>query len=160
MKSPNLRHHQAHSQNKGLSKASWLQAGPSPSGNRQARAARAGRRQSQPQRGIIYRTASRLHANQDFLGFWIVNICRRRCASCTPRKLSSRDGGGDKLQPPRSPNTWSPELLQPGKGTKHRPNQVCASENYRVPEPERLRPGKCTQPRAGLRQFPTQQPRA
>ena len=27
----------------------------------------------------------------------------------------------------RSPSTWSPELLGPGKGTKHRPNQVCAS---------------------------------
>ena len=34
-------------------------------------------------------------ANQDFLGFWTVNICLRRCAGCTPRKLSSRDGGGD-----------------------------------------------------------------
>ena len=29
-KSPNLRHHQAHSQNKGLSRASWLQTRPSP----------------------------------------------------------------------------------------------------------------------------------
>ena len=160
MKSPNLRHHQASSQNKGLSKASWLQAGPSPSGNRQARAARAGRRQSQPQRGIIYRTASRLHANQDFLGFWIVNICRRRCASCTPRKLSSRDMGGDKSQQPCSPNTWSPVLLGTGKGIKRRPNTVCALRSTRVPEPERLRPGKCIQPRAGLRQFAAEQPRA
>ena len=25
----------------------------------------------------------------------------------------------------RSPSTWSPELLGPGKGTKHRPNRVC-----------------------------------
>ena len=28
------------------------------------------------------------------------------------------------------PNTWSPELLGPGKGTKRRPKQVCASEEY------------------------------
>ena len=38
--------------------------------------------------------------------------------------------GGDKSQQPRSPNTSSPELLRPGKGTKRRPNQVCASEDY------------------------------
>ena len=30
----------------------------------------------------------------------------------------------------------------------------------RVPEPERLRPGRCMQPRAGLRQFLVEQPRA
>ena len=49
----------------------------------------------------------------------------RSHASSTPRKLSSWDGGGwGQL---RSPNTWSPELLGPGKGTKHGPSQVCAS---------------------------------
>ena len=31
-------------------------------------------------------------ANQDFLGFWTVNICLRRCAGCTPRKPSGRSG--------------------------------------------------------------------
>ena len=30
----------------------------------------------------------------------------------------------------RSPSTWSPELLGPGKGTKHRPNQICAFVEY------------------------------
>ena len=69
-------------------------------------------------------------ANQDFLGFWTVNICLRRCAGCTPRKPSGRDGGGDKPQRLCSPNTSSPELLGPGKGTKRRPNQVCAFEEY------------------------------
>ena len=56
-------------------------------------------------------------ANQDFLGFWMVNIhwegCSqrpapqkrhtahlRRRAHCTPRKLSGWDGGGNKMQPP------------------------------------------------------------
>ena len=47
-------------------------------------------------------------ANQDFLGFWTVDICLRRCASCTPRKPSGRDGGGDKSQWLCSTNTWSP----------------------------------------------------
>ena len=60
-KSPNLRHLQAHSQNKGLNRASRLRTGTSPSGDRQARAARAGRGQLRPQRGIIYQTASTLH---------------------------------------------------------------------------------------------------
>ena len=54
----------------------------------------------------------------------------------------------------------TPELLGPGKGTKHRPNQICASEGYLSVEPERLRPGRCTQPRAGLRRFPAEQHRA
>ena len=40
-----LRHRQARSQNKGLSRASWLRTGPSPAGDRQAGAARARRGQ-------------------------------------------------------------------------------------------------------------------
>ena len=151
-KSPNLRHHQACSQNKGLSRASRLRTGPSPSGDMQMRAARARRGQLWPQRGIIYQTASRLVANQYFLGFWTVKICLRRCAGCTPRKPSGRDWGGDKSQRPHSPNTWSSELLGPGKGTKRRPKMQAQNagptksaplRSTRVPEPEQLRPGKC-----------------
>ena len=41
----------------------------------------------------------------------MVNIHLRRCAGCTPRKPSGRDGGGNKSQRPCSPNTWSHELL-------------------------------------------------
>ena len=52
------------------------------------------------------------------------------------------------------------ELLRPGKGTKHRPNRICASEGYLSAKPERLRPGRCMQPRAGLRLFLTVQHRA
>ena len=122
VKSPNLRHRQACSQNKGLSRASRLQTGPSPSGDRQVRAARAGRGRSQPQRGIIYQLQAGFIANQDFTGFWMVNICLRRCTGCAPRKPSGRDRGGDKSQRPCSPNTWSPELLGSGKGTKRGPN--------------------------------------
>ena len=56
-------------------------------------------------------------ANQDFLGFWTVDICweghsqrsapqkrhlahLRRRAHCTPRKLSSWNREGDKMHPP------------------------------------------------------------
>jgi len=53
-----------------------------------------------------------------------------------------------------SPSTWWPELLGPRKGTKHRPNQVCAFVKYRETEPEQLRWGKCMQPRARFGQFP------
>ena len=80
-KSPNLRHCQARSQNKGLReyqrRASRLRTGPSPAGGREA-----GWGQPEPERGnlghregILYQTASRLPvANQDFLGFWKVDI--------------------------------------------------------------------------------------
>ena len=54
----------------------------------------------------------------------------------------------------------TPELLGPGKGAKGRPNRICASEGYLRAEPERLRPGRCMQPRAGLRRFPVEQLRA
>ena len=67
-----------------------------------------------PRDGIPYQTASRLPvANQDFLGFWMVDIRReghsqrsapqkihtahlRRRAHRTSRKRSGWDGGGDK----------------------------------------------------------------
>ena len=141
MKSPNLRHRQACSQNKGLNRANQLWTSTSPTRDRHVRAARAGRGKLQPQRSIIYQTVSRLRANQDFLGFWTVDIHQeghsqrsapqkrhtahlRRWASCTPRKPSGRNGGGHKSLPLCSSSTWPPELLRPGKGTKHRPNQV------------------------------------
>ena len=54
----------------------------------------------------------------------------------------------------------TPELLRPGKGTKHRPKLICASEGYLRAEPERLRPGRRTQPWASLRRFPAEQRRA
>ena len=68
VKSPNLRHCQVRSQNNGLSRASRLQIGPSPTEDRLARAARAGRGQSRPQRGILYQTASRLRCQPRPLG--------------------------------------------------------------------------------------------
>ena len=54
----------------------------------------------------------------------------------------------------------TPELLGPGKGTKHRPNQSVPLGTTGVPNPEWLRLRRCMQPRAGLRQFPAEQPRA
>ena len=87
------------------------------------------------------------------MGFWTVNICLRRCTGCTPRKPSSREGGGDKLQQPRPPNTSSPELLDLGRAQNAGPTESVPLRTTRVPEPEWLRPGRCMQPRAGLRRF-------
>ena len=129
-KNSNLRHYQACSQNKGLSeyqrRASWLRTRPSTAGGREA-----GGQQPEPERGnlspwdsILYQTSSRLPvANQVFLGSWTVDIHQeghsqrsppqrrhtahlRRCSRCTPRKLSSWDGGDDKTSWIRSPHTW------------------------------------------------------
>ena len=81
----------------------------------------------------------------------MVNICLRRCARSTSRKLSSRDGGGDKLQGLHLPNTWSPELLGPVRAQNVGPAESAPLWTTRVPEPERLIPVRCMQPRAGLR---------
>ena len=54
----------------------------------------------------------------------------------------------------RSPSTWSPELLGPGKGTKRMSNQVFALWSTWELESEQLRPGKCTKPRACFGKFP------
>ena len=39
------------------------------------------------------------------------------------------------------------------------PTESALLRTTRVPEPEWLRPGRCTQPRAGLGQFPAKQPK-
>ena len=144
--------------------------------------ARAGRGQLQPQRGIIYQTASRLHCNQDFLGFRMVDIRQdgfsqrsapqkrhtahlRRCSRCTPGKPSGWDGGGDKTHPPtggdctrQAPGHLSCSDL--GRAQNAGPTESAPLWRTREPEPEWLRPGKYTQPRARLRQFPAEQPGA
>ena len=54
----------------------------------------------------------------------------------------------------RLPSTWLPELLRHGKGTKHSPTESAPLWSTQEPEPEWLRPGKCTQPKVHLRKFP------
>ena len=114
--------------------------------------ARAGKGQSQPQRQHPLPNCNWLPvANQDFWGFWMVDICRggrnqrsapqknhmahlRQALPLPPRKLSSWDRGGDKMHPPPGETAltkhWSPKLRRPGKGTKHMPNRVCAFVEY------------------------------
>ena len=145
MKSPKLKHHQAHSQNKVLSRASGLAHPPPETGRRGQPEPEGGN--SGPREASSTKLQAGFVANQDLLGFWMSNSRRegrsqksapqkrrtahlRKCTSCTPRKASSRDGGGDKSQAPCLPSTWSPELLGPRKGTKRRPNRVCAFVEY------------------------------
>ena len=85
------------------------------------------------------------------------HIAHQRQAWPLPHsKPSSWDRRGDKIHSPSgetTTSTWSPELLEPGKGTKHKPNWVHAFVEYSRTLPEQLRPGKCTQPRARFRQW-------
>ena len=177
MKSPNITYRQARSQNKGLSRASWLRTGPPPAGDRQARAARAGRGNHDPREASSTKLQAGFIANQDFLGFWTIEIHwegrsqrsvpqkrhtahLRRCSGCTPRKPSGRDGGGNKSQncARQAPGHLSCSDL--GRAQNAEPTKSAPLMTTRVPEPEWLRPGKCIQLRSGLRQFPEEQLRA
>ena len=86
-------------------------------------------RGKQPQRGIPYQTVNRLPvSNQDFLGFWKVDISRegrsQRSASqkrhmahwrwahlLPPRKLSGWDRGGDKMHSPPEESELAKHLV-------------------------------------------------
>ena len=131
-----------------------------------------------PRDGILYQTASRLPvANQVFLGSWTVDICqeghsqrsapqrrhtahlRWRC-HCAPRKLKVWDGGGDKTHRPtqgecacQAPDHLSCSDL--GRAQNAGPTKSVLLWSTQEPEPERRTSGKCVQPRACLRQFPS-----
>ena len=82
-----------------------------------------------PRDGIPYQTANRLPvSNQDFLGFWKVDIslegCNQRSASqkrhmahwrrarlLRPRKLSGWDWGGDKMHSPPGESELAKHLV-------------------------------------------------
>ena len=88
----------------------------------------------------------------------------RMCAGCTPRKLSSRDGGGDKSQPSPGVTVLTKHLVTIAAWnweehkTQAQPS-LCLWSN-REPEPEWLRSENCIQLRNRLRQFLAEQPKA
>ena len=84
--------------------------------------------QSQCQRDIIYKTVSRLLCQLRLLGVLDGQHPPEKVRRLYTQK--TKWWGGDKSQQLRSPNTSSPELLGHRKGTKHRPNGVCTSEDY------------------------------
>ena len=130
-----------------------------------------------PRDGILYQTESRLPAaNQVFLGSWMVDTRQeghsqrsaphrrhmahmRRCSHCAPGKPSNQDRGGDRMHCPtqvESAHQASGRLScsDLGRAQNAGPTKSVPVWSTREPEPERLRPGKCTQPRALFRQFP------
>ena len=132
-----------------------------------------------PRDSIPCQTASRLPvANHVFLGSWMVDIPweghsqrsapqkrhtahLRQRSRCAPRKPSGWDMGGDKTHCPtwgvcahQAPGRLSCSDL--GRAQTAGPTESVPLCNTREPkpEPEWLRLGKCTQPRARLRRFP------
>ena len=99
-----------------------------------------------------------LVANQDFLGFWTVNIHLRRCTGCTSRKPSSGEAISGNNRARQTPHHLSCSDL--GRAQNAGPTESAPLRTSRVPEPERLRPGRCRQPRNGLGWFLAEQPRA
>ena len=187
MKSPNLRHGQACSENKGLSecqrRASPLQTGSSPAVGREA-----GGRQPQLERGKLgprEASSTKLQAGTQSLtktswdsgqltSAWKITSRDQFLeethstgdgrAGCYPGNPVAGIWEVRRCSPYlgrlRSPSTWSPELLGPGKGTKRRPNPSAPLWSPREPEPEQLRPGKCTQPRPASDSSLAEKPRA
>ena len=149
MKSPNLRHRQACTQNKGLNRTSRLQTIPL-----RWQAARAGRGAiAAPQRhyppnckqaSLLTKTSwgsgrstsawegtPVVHPENQATGMGEA-ISRSDHARQTPHHLSCS-------------NLW--------KAQNAGPTQSAPLRTTRVPESEQLRPGRCMQPRAGLRRF-------
>ena len=149
MKSSVLRHCQACSQNIGLSeyqmRTSHLWTAPSP-----ARGREAGGRQTD-KKGTIsapeMASSTKLHAASQLLtktswdSGWLTST-EGRSQRSAPQKTHSTPETNQVagmeaairctpyLGKVRSRSTWSPELLGPGKGTKRRPNRVCAFVEY------------------------------
>ena len=120
-------------------------------------------------------------ANQDFLGFWTVDIRRedrslrsvpqkrhsahlRRRVGCTPGKPSGWDEGGDKTQPPTGGDcarqaSGHLSCLDLGQAQNAGPTKSAPLWSIQEPEPQWLRSGKCMQTRACIRQFLAEQPR-
>ena len=74
------------------------------------------------------------------------------------RKPSGWDWGGDKVPSPAGDSAHQalghPSCSDLGRAQNAGPAESVPLWSTREPEPERLRPGKCRQPRACFRQFP------
>ena len=88
----------------------------------------------------------------------MVNIRLRRCTGCTPRKLSGWEAISRSNSARQTPHHLSCSDL--GRAQNAGPTESGPLRTTRVPELERLRPGRCKQPGAGLEWFLAEQPRA
>ena len=129
-----------------------------------------------PRDGILHQTVSKLSvAHHVFLGSWMVDICQedlslrstpqrkhtahlRQCSCCAPRKLINWDQGDDKTHQNlgvcahEAPGGLSCSDL--GRAQNAGPVECVPLWSTQEPEPEKLRPGKCTQTGACFRRFP------
>jgi len=99
-KSPNLRHGVAQSWTrlKGVSRSSSSKTPSGPLTKQRTEQSRRGQPEPEggnrgPREALSTKLQAGFVANQDFLEFWMVNICKRRCTGCIPIKLSGRDRG-------------------------------------------------------------------
>ena len=152
-----------------MSRASRLRTGPFLTRDRQVGAAEPEGGNHGPREASSTKLQAGFDANQDFLGFWMVDFRReghnqrstpwkrhtehlKRCTSCTPRRLSGRDKEGDKSQPStggdcarQAPGHLSCSDL--GRAQNAGPTKSAPLWSTQEPEPEWLRPGNCMQPR-------------
>ena len=169
MKSLNLRHRQACSQNKALSGASPLWTHPSPTGDRQARAARVGRGNRGPREASFTKLQAGFIANQDSSGFCTVDICREgRSHRSAPqeRHTARHTREGAPVVHPENRAAGTGEVISRSDHACQAPGHLSCSDRGRAqntgpfkstslwsprePEPEWLRPGKYTQPTANI----------
>ena len=144
--------------------------------------ARAGKGQSRPQRQHPPPNCKQAPScSQVFLGSWTLDICQEgcsqrsapqrrhmahvgRCSHYAPRKPSGWDRGGDKTHcTPEECAQQAPRNLSCsdlGRAQNAGPTKYVPFWSTQELEPEQLRPGKCIQPQARLRQFPEEQPKA
>ena len=174
----NLRHRQAHSQNKGPSRVNLLLTSPSTIGDWQVRAARVRRGQSQPQRGITLPNCKQasLLTKTSWDSGWSTSAGRVAARDQLPRRDTRHTWECAPVVHPENRAAGTGEAISCRDHTCQTPGHLSGSDLGRaqnavptesvplrstwVPEPERLRPGKCIQPRAGLREFLAEQPRA
>ena len=167
-------HCQARSQKTGMSRATRLWIRPSTTGRQGEPELEGGN--CGPREASYTKLQADFVANQDFLGFLMVNILqdghsqrsasqkRESTSAIHPENLSSWDRGGDKPQPStggdythQGPGHLS--CLDLGQAQNAGPTKSAPLWGTQEPEPERLRPGKCMQTRARIRQFLAEQPR-
>ena len=167
--------------NKHQRSVSWLRTGPSPAGGREAGRWQPDLEGEgihlSPRDGILHQTVSRLLvANQVFLGSWMVDIHQEgRSQRSAPQKKNTGHAWEGALTAHlgnRGPGTQGVirRTVHLGECTRRAPGRLSCLDLGRAqhadpteslplwrtwePEPEWLRPGKCTQPRARFKQFP------
>jgi len=152
------RHHQAHSQNKGLSRASpahppaWWKAGEGSQSQKQAIAA--------PERHYLPNCKQVSLLTKTSWDFGQLTSTWEGAPVVHPENQVTGTGEAINCSDHARQTPGNLSCSDLGRTQNVGPTESAPLKNTRVPEPKWLRPGKYIQPRAGLRQFPAEQPRA